>query len=69
MQHGTLHNHIEKIVNFLRNTRILSNHLVNMYQHHKGISFTRSILFLLQERMNQLWRIRNEEVKVSGEEK
>ena len=61
--------HLKKNVSFVGNTRILPNHLVNMNEHHKGIAFTRSILFLLQERMNQLWCIRNEEVEVSGEEK
>lgn len=69
MQQGTLHNHIKKNVSFVGNTRILPNHLVNMNEHHKGIAFTRGILFLFQERMNQLWCIRNEEVKVSGGEK
>ena len=61
--------HLKKNASFVGNTRILPNHLVNMNEHHKGIAFTRSILFLLQERMNQLWCIRNEEVEVSGEEK
>lgn len=69
MQQGTLHNHIKKNVSFVGNTRILPNHLVNMNEHHKGIAFTRGILFLFQERMNQLWCIRNKEVKVSGGEK
>ena len=44
-----------------------TQYLINMDEHHEGIPFTGSILFLLKERVNQLWCIRDEEVKISGE--
>lgn len=40
-----------------------------MDEHHKGIPFTGCILLLFKECVHQLWGIRNEEIKVSGETK
>ena len=40
-----------------------------MDEHHEGVAFTGRILFLFKKGMNQLWGIRDEEVKVSGKEK
>lgn len=40
-------------------------YLVNMDEHHKSIAFTWGILFLLKKGMNQLWGIRDQEIKVS----
>lgn len=43
-------------------------YLINMYEHHESVAFARGILFLFQECMNQLWCIRNKEVKVPEEQ-
>ena len=40
-------------------------YLVNMDEHHKSVAFTWGILFLLKKGMNQLWGIRDQEIKVS----
>ena len=72
--------HAQYTVSFLQHNNICvwpgpnedlthSMYLVNMNEHHEGIAFTGCVLFLLKKGMNQLWGIRNEEVKVSAQEK
>ena len=45
------------------------SYLVNMYEHHKCISFAGGILFLFQESMDKFWCIRDQEIEVPEETK